>query len=73
MTSFKSKADSDRHWRLAHKDDIETRNPNANVCNFKVDGVICGQVFETPYKLLQHKRSMNPKHINQRRGREKKT
>ena len=38
MTSFKSKADADRHGRLAHARNAY-KNPFGNVCKFKVNGV----------------------------------
>ena len=50
MTSFKSKTDSARHWRLAHSQNPYV-NPFGNVCSHKVDGVPCNMKFDTPWLL----------------------
>ena len=67
MTSFKSKTDSARHWRLAHSQNPYV-NPFGNVCSHKVDGVPCNMKFDTPWLLQVHKRSSG--HINPRKRKE---
>ena len=67
MTSFKSKADADRHGRLAHARNAY-KNPFGNVCKFKVNGVPCMLKFPTPWKLQLHKRES--RHINERKPKE---
>ena len=67
MTSFKSKADADRHGRLAHARNVN-KNPSGNVCKFKVNSMPCMLKFPTPWKLQLHKRES--RHINERKSKE---
>ena len=53
--SFKSDEDGRRHMRLAHDAKF---NPLKNVCKFLINGVPCGESFETYWKLQQHKIQM---------------
>ena len=65
MVTFKSKADAERHYRLAHGDKNKPNHPQGYVCKFKINNVPCGQSFSTDWFLKKHKRIEN--HINRRK------
>ena len=65
MVSFKTKADRDRHYRLAHQNYNKQKNPHGHVCSFKVDGVTCGEAFGSDWLLKKHKNQRN--HIVRRK------
>ena len=62
LCSFKSDTDADRHCRLAHGD--QSKKNLSHVCRFKIDGKICGAVFEKKWDLTKHKNK--EKHVNRR-------
>ena len=50
--TFKSDEDGRRHMRLAHDSKFKSK---ANVCKWLINGTPCGESFETPWRLQQHK------------------
>ena len=52
---FKSKADSVRHMKLIHKKRGREAHPMGFTCNFKVNGTVCGEKFDTYHYLSRHK------------------
>jgi len=59
LYSFKSDQDAQRHCRLAHG--ILGPKVQDHICRWKVEGVACGQVFTTKWKLTKHKNSSGHK------------
>ena len=57
LITFKTKADSDRHFRLMHKNRNNPNNPLGRVSMFEENNVVCGQVFPTNWYLKKHKMS----------------
>lgn len=62
--TFKSQTDAQRHMRIAHDKNF---NPMGFTCNFIVDGVKYGQVFEKEWGLNKHKRALGHKIIRKKK------
>lgn len=56
--TFKSSADATRHMRIAHD---SNSNPLGYTCNWLIDGVRCGQVFQKKWDLTKHKNTLGHK------------
>ena len=55
LYNFKSVADSVRHMTLMHDKAGREAHPLGHQCHFIIEGVVCGQMFDTVHYLKKHK------------------
>ena len=67
FVSFKTMADKDRNYRLAHQNYNKQKNPNGHVCLFKVEGVPFVYTFDSGW-FLKNNKNQSDHIVKRKRG-----